>query len=143
MVDGRAPDRRLGSLTHHSALVWNPGRVPRKDASAVMRAMVAAFNTGDVYDAAAAVHVDYVDHQGLGGAPMRGPTGFAAVVAAARSGYEELEVTIEDLIEDGDRAAARLRWSGIRSSGTRVDRETLEIIRVEGGKAIEHWGGRS
>lgn len=57
--------------------------------------------------------------------------------------YETLDVTIEDLIADTDRVAARLRWRGKRTSGEPVERESLEIIRVVDGRAIEHWGGRS
>lgn len=109
----------------------------------MLRAMVAAFNTGQVGDVDAVVHADYLDHQGLDGAPIRGPSGFATVVARARSGYEDLDVTLEDLLEQGDRAAARLRWRAMRRSGEVVDRETLELIHVRDGLAVEHWGGRS
>ncbi|MCA1707057.1 MAG: ester cyclase, partial [Actinobacteria bacterium] len=80
---------------------------------------------------------------GLGGEPIRGAVGFAVVVAAARDGHQSLTVTIEDLITYHDRAAARLRWLGVRTSGEPVERETLEIVRIEDGRAIEHWGGRS
>ncbi len=108
-----------------------------------MEAMVAMFNTGDLSDVEAAVHTDYVDHQGLDGEPVQGVAGFARVVFAARGRYQSLRVTIEALIEESERVAARLRWQGVRISGEVVDRETLEIVRIEGGKAVEHWGGRS
>jgi predicted SnoaL-like aldol condensation-catalyzing enzyme len=32
---------------------------------------------------------------------------------------------------------------GLRRSGESVDRQTIEIVRVENGKAVEHWGARS
>jgi hypothetical protein len=64
-------------------------------------------------------------------------------VEVARSGYDDLLVDIADLIEVVDRAAARLVWSGIRPTGETTKRETLEIVRVDGGRAIEHWGGHS
>ena len=109
-----------------------------------MRAMVAAFDSGDVRDIADLVHADYVDHQGLGdGEPTTGVEGFRHVVETARSGYTELSVTIADLIEGADRVAARLVWTGVRPSGERAEREGLDIVRVEDGQAIEHWGGRS
>ena len=101
------------------------------------------FSTGDLSGLEAAVSSEYHDHQGLGGEPIRGSDGFATVVAAARSGYLNLEVTIEDLICGPDRAAARFRWRGHRALGEIVDRQTLEIVRIEEGKAVEHWGGRS
>ena len=101
------------------------------------------FNSGDVGGVEELVHAEYHDHQGLYGEPRFGPTGFAEVVAVARSGCATLDVTVEDLVEQGDRAAARLRWRGTRRTGERVERETLEMIRVRDGLAVEHWGGRS
>lgn len=98
------------------------------------------FNTGDLGRVEATVHPDYLDHQGLGGEPIHGTGGFATVVMTARSGYEALEVTVEDLIEEADRAAARLRWRGARPSRERTDRETLESVRVEDGKARRALG---
>lgn len=100
------------------------------------------FSTGDLSDLRETVHPDYLDHQGLRGEPIHGPSGFAAVVAAARTGFTTLDVTVEDLIAGGDRAAARLQWSGVRPDG-QVRRQTLEIVRIKDGMAIEHWGGRS
>lgn len=109
----------------------------------VMQAMVSMFSTGDVSEVASVVHDDYFDHQGLQGTPIVGPDGFASVVAAARSGYESLEVSIDDLIGGADRTAARLRWVGVRPGGQTEERQTIEIVRVEDGRAAEHWGAHS
>ena len=109
-----------------------------------MRAMVAAFDSGEVRNLADFVHADYLDHQGLPHIrPIEGVEGFRLVVELARSGYRDLSVRIADLIEGSDRSAARLVWSGLRPSGEAVERETLEIVRVESGRAVEHWGGHS
>lgn len=117
--------------------------MPPRTAGEVIHAMVAMFNTGDLGQLEATVHPDYVDHQGLAGEPMLGIGGFATVVRTARRGYSVLEVTVEDLIEKPDRAAARLRWRGTCARDERVERETIEIVRVKDGWAVEHWGGRS
>lgn len=102
------------------------------------------FTTGDLAELKATVDQSYVDHQGLGGEPEHGADGFARVVKAARSGYEDLAVTIEDLITGPDRAVARLRWRGTRrGSGQKDERETIEIVRIVRGKAVEHWGAHS
>lgn len=107
----------------------------------VMRAMVAAFATGEIDGLEAFVDVSYLDHQGLPHIrPIEGVDGFRHV---ARSGYVELSVEIADLIERTDRCAARLIWRGVRPSGENVERQTLEFIRVESGRAVEHWGGHS
>ena len=104
--------------------------------------MVVMFSTGDVSDVEETVHPNYLDHQGLHGESIQGPAGFASVVAAARLGFEALDVTVEDLITGRDRAAARLQWSGVLPGG-KVTRQTLEIVRIENGMAVEHWGGGS
>lgn len=109
-----------------------------------MRAMVAAFDSGEVGAADGVVHDDYLDHQGLpDDRPIRGVSGFVHVVEVARSGYVDLSVEIVDLIEGDDRAAARLAWSGTRKTGEATRRETIEIVRVREDKAVEHWGGHS
>lgn len=105
--------------------------------------MATMFSSGDVSKVQAVVHPDYFDHQGLGGEAVYGPSGFAKVVTAARSGYARLEVSVQDLLVADDRAAARLQWHGTRLDGDIVRRETIEIIRIEQGKAVEHWGARS
>lgn len=118
------------------------GDVSRERAAEVMRKMVAMFSTGDLSDIQETVHPDYFDHQGLHGEPIRGPAGFESVVAAARASFATLEVTVEDLIAGRDRAAARLQWNGLRPEG-QVSRQTVEIVRIKDGMAVEHWGGRS
>lgn len=110
----------------------------------VLRAMVAAFDTGNVNQLETVVHPNYIDHQGLPGQrPLTGIDEFRRVVDVARNNYTELAVNIEDIIEDGDRAAARLSWNGVEHSGETTYRETIEIVRVTSGRATEHWGGHS
>lgn len=114
------------------------------DPAAVLRAMVAAFDTGELAAVADVVHADYLDHQGLDGQrPITGVDGFVHVVRTARAAYAELSVTIVDLVEGPDRAAARIAWDGVRPTGERVHRETIDIVRVEDARAVEHWGARS
>jgi predicted ester cyclase len=62
-------------------------------------------------------------------------------VQVARRAFTELHVRIEDVLIDDDKVAARLRWSGIRD-GRSVERETIDILRVEHGRVVEHWGAR-
>ena len=114
-----------------------------KSPGEVLRMMVDVFKTGRFDDVEMIVDSGYLDHQGLGGQPLRGPSGFKSVVSAARSGFDSLDVIVEDLIESEDQAVARLRWKGARKSGESEERETVEWIRVRGETAVEHWGGRS
>jgi hypothetical protein len=133
-------DRQLRTLVFG---IEHTQAMPTKSAGEVLRMMVDVFNTGNIDGVETIVDGDYLDHQGLAGEPIRGQSGFKTVVAAARSGYHTLVVTVEDLIESEDQAAARLRWRGTRMSGQSDERQTIEWIRLRREMAVEHWGGRS
>jgi predicted ester cyclase len=113
-----------------------------KSSEDVMRSMVCMFATGDVASVVEVVADEYHDHQGLSGTEIHGPEGFRLVVETARHSIRGLSVTIEDLIADGDRVAARIRWQGHSPSGDPVDRETIDIVHVRSGRAVEHWGAQ-
>jgi predicted SnoaL-like aldol condensation-catalyzing enzyme len=112
-------------------------------ATEVLKAMVAMFASGDPSAAAAVVAEDYLDHQGLGSGPINGIDGFALVVRTNHAAYRDQEISIEDLFGVEDRAVARIRWRGERHDGEYVERETIDIIRVAEGRAVEHWGARA
>lgn len=114
------------------------------DATAVIRRMVEAFNTGDTSSIEVFVADNYRDHQGLRGSEIAGSGGFRQVVQVARGNFDDLRVSIEDMIADGDRVAVRLRWSGRhRADGVLIARETIDIVGSERGQAVEHWGIRT
>jgi predicted SnoaL-like aldol condensation-catalyzing enzyme len=111
------------------------------DAKCVMRKMVEIFATGNLETLDSVVSTAYVDHQGLGDLEIHGPEGFRRLVMAVRAPHKkDVWVRIEDLIGEGDGAAARLRWHHRQADGTVVERETINIIRSVNGQAVEHWG---
>ena len=112
----------------------------RRTPKDVLAAMIAVFDSGDDSSVGDIVGEHYVDHQGLRGVEVRGPSGFRTVVAAAQSSFADLRVAAVDLIGEGDRAVARIRWHGTRADGTVVDRETIDMMRAAHGLALEHWG---
>jgi SnoaL-like domain len=113
------------------------------DAVRVVRRMIAAFATGDTHDCHEYVSASYLDHQGRAGLPLHGPDGFKQVVRAAHRSTRP-ELLVEDVIANETRAVARIRWRFAPSDQTDVvERETIEVIRVEGGQAVEHWGAEA
>lgn len=140
-------DERRRSYAHKSSVALNAvsedGMVRPMTSTGVLKAMVAIFASGDPSDAAAVVAEEYLDHQGLGAEPIRGIDGFALVVRTNHTTYKHQEISIEDLFGVDDRAVARIRWRGQRHDGAVVDRETIDIIRVADGRAVEHWGARA
>ena len=91
---------------------------------------------------------DFVDHEeGLPGTPD-GIEGVRAFVGIMRGAFPDLKASVEDVLEDGDKLAVRVRFTGthdgdfagIPASGRKIDMVTIDIVRVVDGKAVEHWG---
>ena len=105
--------------------------------------MVAAFAAGDAHDCDEYIATAYLDHQGRRGSPLHGPDGFRQVVRAAHRTTTP-QLSIEDLIANETRAVARIRWRFTPpGQGDATERETIEIVRVEGSQAVEHWGAEA
>jgi len=105
-------------------------------------------NTGDVDRVPDFCTEDFVDHEeGPPGTPD-GIEGVKAFVQMFHAGFPDLQATVEDVLGEGDRIVARVRFTGthegefmgVPPSGKRIDVETIDIVRLEGDKAAEHWG---
>jgi len=70
-------------------------------------------------------------------------------LAGIRAAFPDWHLTVEDMIADGDRVAFRATIRGthkgafqnIAPTGKQVTVSALDIVRIENGKFIEHWGG--
>jgi predicted SnoaL-like aldol condensation-catalyzing enzyme len=107
---------------------------------AIVKKIVEIFADGDISEINSIVSPNYIDHQGLPGITIRGQAGFKQVVMVARKSAPDLRVDIMDLISEGNKVVVRLQWHGTGHSGKRVDRETIDIIRLLDGQMVEHWG---
>jgi len=82
------------------------------------------------------------------------PLGYRLVVRASkqlstmfRSAFPDFKVTLDDMIAEGDKVVVRSTWSGthkgefmgIPPTGKKVSFGVIDIIRMAGGKAVEHW----
>jgi predicted ester cyclase len=64
-----------------------------------------------------------------------------------RQGFPDVRSTIEDLIAEGDKVAARWmahathqgEYMGIRPTGKEVEFTGISVYRIEGGKIAESW----
>jgi steroid delta-isomerase-like uncharacterized protein len=90
---------------------------------------------------------DYVGHDPSNPEEVRGLQAAKQAAADYRRAFPDLRVTVEDLIAEGDKVAARLRvrgthlgdLNGIAPTGRRVDFTGIVISRVEGGRIAEDW----
>ncbi len=76
-------------------------------------------------------------------------TGQKLRLAGFRATFPDSELTLEDMFAADDRVAFRstLRgthqgiFQGIAPTGRRVTGGLIDVVRIEQGKIIEHWGG--
>ncbi len=77
-----------------------------------------------------------------------GIPGISDVITACRAAFEDLNVTIEDMVAEGDKVAARFTargihkgaFMGLHPTGKPITMTGIEIFRVEDGKIAEIWG---
>ena len=81
------------------------------------------------------------------GEELRGPSGFKPFFRRFREAFPDIQVTVEDCICEGDRAAARCTVRathggdalGVAATNNAVEFDGLCIIRVRDGKIVEAW----
>jgi predicted ester cyclase len=111
---------------------------------AIVRQMVEEiFNRGNVSRLDEFVAPDFVEHEEL-------PPGMDAkqMTTLLRSAFPDFKATIEHLIAEGDKVVMSMTWTGtqkgefmgIPPTGKRVSFGVIDIIRLAGGKFVEHWG---
>ena len=92
--------------------------------------------------------VDFVEHEELPPGMPTGREGAKVLFAGMRSAFPDFKATIEDVIAEGDKVFMRMTWSGtqagefmgIPSSGKQFTVGVFDVMRIEGGKLVEHWG---
>ena len=112
----------------------------------IRRHFDAIWNQGQLAVADEIVSPAYVSHLPLPGQPS-GIAGFKYAVQLLRASFPDLQLTIEDLIAEGDRVVARLTargthraaFRGIPPTGREVVWTGIRIFRIADGKIVEHW----
>jgi steroid delta-isomerase-like uncharacterized protein len=121
--------------------------VSEENKALVRRQEEELFSRGNL-DAADEIYApDYVGHDPSNPEDVRGLEAAKQAAADYREAFPDLRVTVEDLIAEGDRVAARLRFrgthlgelDGIAPTGRRVDCTGIVISRIEEGKIAEDW----
>jgi steroid delta-isomerase-like uncharacterized protein len=90
---------------------------------------------------------DYVGHDPSNPEDVRGLEAAKRAAADYRRAFPDLRVTVEELMAEGDKVAARLRvrgthlgeLDGIAPTGRRVDFTGIVISSIEGGRIAEDW----
>ena len=101
---------------------------------------------GDLDAANELLAPDFVLHVPLPCSP--GVRGIDEVVSACRAAFQGLDVTVEDMVTEGDMVAARFTARGVHNgafmglppTGKPITMTGIEIFRLENGKIAELWG---
>ena len=113
------------------------------------RAVLEAFETGELERIHDLVTDDFVDHGAPPGLVPPGPDGYIATI---RFLIDVLQIRYEvhDVVADGDRVAIRATAYGVHRSGhlgvpptgKPYAMATMHLYRAEGDRLAEHWGVR-
>ena len=105
------------------------------------------FNKGNLSVIDEVVSPDIVDHNpGPGVPPTR--EGFKQFVSTNRAAFPDIRIEVNDILAEGEKVVARFTMRGthrgelmgIAPTGKQVTVSGIDILRWEGGKAVEHWG---
>jgi steroid delta-isomerase-like uncharacterized protein len=119
-----------------------------QDKALIRRFIEELFNRGNISLANEILAPDFVEHEQLPPGIPAGREGVKALTAGLRSAFPDFKATIEDILAEGDKVVIRMTWRGthqgefmgIPATGKRISIGVIDIIRVSGGKAVEHWG---
>lgn len=106
------------------------------------------FNRGNTKLADEFLAPDFAEHEELPPGIAPGREGVKQLATMLRSAFPDFKATIDDVIAEGDKVVIRQTWSGtqrgefmgIPPTGKHVSFGVIDIIRIAGGKAVEHWG---
>lgn len=90
---------------------------------------------------------DWLDHESFGEIPAT-RDGIGQFLTMFRDAFPDLHFTVDEVLVAGDKVTTRIRISGthkgefmgIPPTGKSFEIETIDILRMVGDRAAEHWG---
>lgn len=81
-------------------------------------------------------------------APVIGPRGYLEIIGMMRSGFPDIQWTLEEMIAEGDKVSARFimrgthrdAFFGVPASGKSIEVQAMNIYRFANGKIVEERG---
>ena len=80
--------------------------------------------------------------------PMRGPAGYLAIIGMMREGFPDIQWTLEEMVAERDKVAARFimrgthqgTFFGVPPTGKKITVQAMNIYRLSNGKFVEERG---
>src|SRR5579872_1723644 len=115
---------------------------------AVMGRFLEFINTASEKMAAELISPNAVFHVPGRSEPMRGPAGYLAIIGMMRGGFPDIQWTLEELIAEGDKVAARFTmrgthkgaFFGVPPSGKKIEVKAMNFYRMADGQIVEETG---
>lgn len=143
-------DGKIQSLRAYAgwrAMMAFPGGTPdpvltgqtREDQKRKVTMLFEAFNRGELGVVDELVGAEFAGPQG-----QNGPAGFKAVVVGLRVAFPDIRYTLDDVVVEGDRVAARWHWVGTHkapfrdfpANGRTISHTASGIFRFKAGKIV-------
>ena len=114
----------------------------------LMQRFTEFINTADEHLANELISNDAVFHVPTQTAPLQGPAGYIFIIAMMRGGFPDVHWTLEELISEGDKSAARFTmrgthrgtFLGIPPTEKRIEVQALNLYRWADRKIVEERG---
>jgi steroid delta-isomerase-like uncharacterized protein len=116
---------------------------------AIVKRVYEIISTGDFDRAEEIADPDAPDNELLpGDPPTKLINTFKETFSEARKAFPDMRVTVEDLLAEGDRVAARVtmrgthrgEFQGLAPTGKWIQVRAIDMFRISNGKIVEHWG---
>jgi len=123
--------------------------MPTEQNKAIFRRMVEEiFNRGNMNLVDEFLAPDFIEREELPPGIPPGREGVKQMTMMMRSAFPDFKVAIDDMIAEGDKVVIRQTWTGthkgdfmgVPPTGKSISFGVIDIIRVAGGKFVEHWG---
>ena len=126
------------------------GRTPMTAESnkALMRRFVQFINSADEKLAGELINPSAIFHVPGQPQPLQGPRGYLAIIGMMRSGFPDIQWTLDEAVAEGDRVAARYTmrgthrgsFLGVPPTGKGVAVQSMAFYRISDGQFIEEHG---
>ena len=120
------------------------------DLKAIAQQVYDGFNSRDYDGVEALLHDDFTEHEAMPGMPSDKGAPRAFMETFTQS-FPDMKMTVEDLLQDGDKVAARVRMTathqgefmGMPATGKPIGFTGVTMYRIEHGKIAEIWDTRN
>lgn len=118
-----------------------------KNAAMMKRFYEEVANKGNMAMIDELVAENFSDHEAMPGMKP-GRAGLKEFFGMFRAAFPDLKFTVKDMVATGDKVWAYItitgthkgEFMGMPATGKQINVNGFDLVRFEGGKAVEHWG---